>query len=669
LIHKKADLTTLSGYSYTLKADGSRQSVNESLQEDRNITYGYDNLNRLKTETAAAASGSYNVTYEYDLAGNRTERHITANSQLLDTEYQYYTGTDRLEKEIHTEPASRLDNGNEIYYAYANPAGKGFYYRDSSGKVVGAVRAFFAGLPNVWSQWLLGIVSAFLVIAFFVPNLLLRRTKQRLGFFHRGMCCLIAWIMFVSPELFNQLSESAVQYSQVGRSSWGQADRTITYTYDANGSVLTKITTVTSNSTVLESVTNHYNLAGRLDKVTTEDSDGDERIVEYTYNDQGIRVKAYSYDIPYQGSAENHKTIVYLTDSYNHTGYAQTLEELTFNKANPDLQTDTPDSVRTYLIGDDVISQATEGTETTEYLLYDGHGSTRQLAGYSAGSVTIADSYSYDGYGVFLQPDYDLTQSAVRTPTKQTNLLYAGEHFDEDSQQYYNRARWYNPLSGLFNQLDPYAGNTSDPQSLHKYLYCHANPVNGIDPTGQNMTSVITVAIVVTILMFILSSPNVVNAPSSEARYRDRSGDMIVDVFICIALVPAMVYGKYLIKNIFRIGKPHRLPQDVSVNPKPPEVKPLERPIGKSPTQNARLQEDIRQLKAQGYTDFRVNQQQVNSKNVRVGVNQPDLQCTSPQNQRLYMEYDTPVSPRGPIHKQRILSNDTEGTVILIKQK
>jgi hypothetical protein len=24
-----------------------------------------------------------------------------------------------------------------------------------------------------------------------------------------------------------------------------------------------------------------------------------------------------------------------------------------------------------------------------------------------------------------------------------------------------------------------------DPQSLHKYLYCHANPVNGFDPTGQ----------------------------------------------------------------------------------------------------------------------------------------------------------------------------------------
>jgi hypothetical protein len=33
--------------------------------------------------------------------------------------------------------------------------------------------------------------------------------------------------------------------------------------------------------------------------------------------------------------------------------------------------------------------------------------------------------------------------------------------------------------------MDPYAGNQQDPQSLHKYLYCHANPVNRIDPTGH----------------------------------------------------------------------------------------------------------------------------------------------------------------------------------------
>ncbi len=50
--------------------------------------------------------------------------------------------------------------------------------------------------------------------------------------------------------------------------------------------------------------------------------------------------------------------------------------------------------------------------------------------------------------------------------------------------QQYLRARFYDPASGTFNRLDPFAGNLSDPQSLHKYLYTHGNPVMGVDPTG-----------------------------------------------------------------------------------------------------------------------------------------------------------------------------------------
>jgi RHS repeat-associated protein len=68
--------------------------------------------------------------------------------------------------------------------------------------------------------------------------------------------------------------------------------------------------------------------------------------------------------------------------------------------------------------------------------------------------------------------------------TAATNLLYSGEQFDANAQQYYLRARYYNQNNGTFNQVDLYAGNTQDPQSLHKYAYCHNNPVNAIDPSG-----------------------------------------------------------------------------------------------------------------------------------------------------------------------------------------
>jgi hypothetical protein len=49
----------------------------------------------------------------------------------------------------------------------------------------------------------------------------------------------------------------------------------------------------------------------------------------------------------------------------------------------------------------------------------------------------------------------------------------------------YLRARYYDQGTGVFSSLDSFGGNNGDPQSLHKYAYCHGDPVNGIDPSGE----------------------------------------------------------------------------------------------------------------------------------------------------------------------------------------
>jgi RHS repeat-associated protein len=87
-----------------------------------------------------------------------------------------------------------------------------------------------------------------------------------------------------------------------------------------------------------------------------------------------------------------------------------------------------------------------------------------------------------------------------------TSLLYAGEQYDSSLQQYYLRARYYNPANGTFNRTDPFAGNMQDPQSLHKYLYCHANPVNNVDPTGLfSFTEMLCVAGIVGCITAIIA--------------------------------------------------------------------------------------------------------------------------------------------------------------------
>ena len=95
-------------------------------------------------------------------------------------------------------------------------------------------------------------------------------------------------------------------------------------------------------------------------------------------------------------------------------------------------------------------------------------------------SGLIQVSYNYDAYGVELPNNQKLS-----TNTSQTNLRYSGEFYDQDLNQQYLRARYYNQSNGQFNRLDPYSGNLNDPQSLHKYAYCHQDPVNGIDPSGE----------------------------------------------------------------------------------------------------------------------------------------------------------------------------------------
>jgi hypothetical protein len=110
---------------------------------------------------------------------------------------------------------------------------------------------------------------------------------------------------------------------------------------------------------------------------------------------------------------------------------------------------------------------------------------------------------------------------------------------------------------------------------------------------------------------------------------------------------------------------PARLAQDLAISPNAPSALPLGRPIGLSPTQNAAVQADIIEARAAGGTRFRVNQQQVDAAGNRVGINRPDLQYTDASGRRVYIEYDTPSSTRGPDHQTRIMANDPAGNVIL----
>jgi RHS repeat-associated protein len=129
---------------------------------------------------------------------------------------------------------------------------------------------------------------------------------------------------------------------------------------------------------------------------------------------------------------------------------------------------------RIYTYGLECINeeQIISGAWTPSFYGYDGFGNVRQLTNASG---TVTDTYEYDAFG------HTFTTSGS-TPN---NYLYRGEQYDPDLGLYYLRARYMNPVTGRFMSRDPEDGITTDPKTLHKYLYASGDPVNGSDPTGR----------------------------------------------------------------------------------------------------------------------------------------------------------------------------------------
>ena len=114
-------------------------------------------------------------------------------------------------------------------------------------------------------------------------------------------------------------------------------------------------------------------------------------------------------------------------------------------------------------------------------LLYDAHGSTRDVLDVAAGRVAagLVQRYAYDAYG------RDLGLPA----TVFTGLRYAGESIDPLTGLSFNRARWYDSNQGRFKLSDPWKGVLQEPLTLNKYAYSHSNPISGSDPSGNNLVS------------------------------------------------------------------------------------------------------------------------------------------------------------------------------------
>jgi RHS repeat-associated protein len=178
------------------------------------------------------------------------------------------------------------------------------------------------------------------------------------------------------------------------------------------------------------------------------------------------------------------ESIEYVADHHNHTAYTQTLRETKTENGHT--------KITDYTFGHDEITQRVHGTQAdgtaidqTHILGHDGHGSVRVLYDLADAIANAAQVLTFSAYGQLLAVHAAVGGAVTTQAASLTSLGYSGEHFDAQAAQQYLRARFYNPATGTFNRLDPFSGNMHDPQSLHKYLYVHGDPVQGVDPSGK----------------------------------------------------------------------------------------------------------------------------------------------------------------------------------------
>ena len=134
--------------------------------------------------------------------------------------------------------------------------------------------------------------------------------------------------------------------------------------------------------------------------------------------------------------------------------------------------------------GTEVVAEETQEEKIryirTHELLASDAESARTYYHYASdemGSIT----HVTEGADVLNRYEYDAWGNAEVCEEQVANRFrFNGQQYDPVSQQYYLRARFYNPVIARFTQEDTYGGD-----GLNLYAYCKNNPVYYVDPSGH----------------------------------------------------------------------------------------------------------------------------------------------------------------------------------------
>lgn len=246
---------------------------------------------------------------------------------------------------------------------------------------------------------------------------------------------------------------------------YNETEKVVEYTYDDNGN-RTKMTTI-ENDEIINTVYTY----DKNDRLLTTQRES-ESIITYTYDDNGNMLSKSDgitqvFDvlnriIKFTSSNDITTVYEYYPDDMRKSKKVGTTEKVTQVWLEDEIALDIEgsDTTITYLHGNKLICG------TYGWYLYNAHGDVTALVNDSG---TVIQNYGYDAFGVQLNDD----------ATDKNPYRYCGEYYDIESGYTYLQARYYDSAIGGFVSEDPALDGSN------WYVYCGNDPINMIDPTGM----------------------------------------------------------------------------------------------------------------------------------------------------------------------------------------
>jgi len=496
--------------------------------ESHTTTFSYDAANQLISESDPLSNST---TYSYDNAGNLVNR-TDANG---DSTSYTYDNADRL-------TAIDYPGSNDVSYSYDNVGN----ITGMSNANVSVSQSFDAANQLTNASVTVGVVNK--SISYTYDNVGNRATMTD----HDG------GVTTYTYDDANRLSSLVNPASQTTSYTYDNGDRLIRkdngtyalYTHD-DANRLLSVTNKDSLDTTLSSYSYQYDNAGNRTRMIEEGGDQtdytyddlyrltgvtypDSTTASYTYDAVGNRTQLvdsgttnYTYDnadrllsagsISYGWDSNGNQ--ISKAESGNTTTYAYDYENRMTGITFPDSSANSfiyyPDGLRfnltdkagtaTYYLYDNfnaLVETNSSGTTTARYtsglgidewISMDRGGSSYayqrdglgSVVGLTDDSETLVASYSYDAFG------------SVRGETGSVVNPYrfTGREYDEESDLYFYRTRYYESEVGRFTTKDHFSGFLESPLSLNKYEYVNGNPINFVDPHGL-LLGIIVVGII-----------------------------------------------------------------------------------------------------------------------------------------------------------------------------